>query len=65
MRLEFCYWLRTDRQLLPLMLFTDEAAFTRYGINNTRNSHRQSHDNLNGSGNKFSASIFPSVCGTV
>jgi len=40
MRLEFCHWLNTNRQLLPLTLFTDEATFTRNGINNTRNSHR-------------------------
>ena len=39
MRLEFCDWLHTNRQLLPLILFTDEATFTRNGINNTRNSH--------------------------
>ena len=31
MRLEFCYWLHTNRQLLPLILFTDEATFTRNG----------------------------------
>jgi hypothetical protein len=45
MRLEFCHWLHTNRQLLPLILFTDEATFTRNGIKNTRNSHRLSHDN--------------------
>ena len=43
MRLEFCHWLRTNRQLLPLILFTDEVTFTRNGINITRNSHRWSH----------------------
>jgi len=26
-------------------LFTDEASFTREGINNSRNVHKQSHDN--------------------
>ena len=45
MRLEFCHWLHTNGQLLPLILFTDEATFTRNGINNTRNSHRWSHEN--------------------
>jgi len=48
MRLEFCHWLHTNRQLLPLILFTDEATFTRNGINNTRNSHRWSHENPHG-----------------
>ena len=28
MRLEFCHWFHTNRQLLPLILFTDEAIFT-------------------------------------
>jgi len=48
MRLEFCLWLHTNRQLLPLILLTDEATFTRNGINNTRNSHRWSHENRHG-----------------
>jgi len=42
-RLEFCHWLHNNRQLLPLILFTDEATFTRNGIN-TRISHRWSHE---------------------
>ena len=32
MRIEVCHWLHTNRQLLPLILFTDEATFTRNGI---------------------------------
>jgi hypothetical protein len=45
MRLEFCRWLHSNRQLLPLRLFADEATFTRNGVNSTRNSHRWCHDN--------------------
>jgi len=30
---------------LPYILFTDEATFTRNGINNTRNSHNLAQDN--------------------
>jgi hypothetical protein len=45
MHLEFCHWLHTNCQLLPLILSTDEATFTCNGINNTWNSHRWSHDN--------------------
>jgi hypothetical protein len=45
MRLEFCHWLHTNRQFLPLILFTYEATFTRNAINNIRNWHRWSHDN--------------------
>jgi hypothetical protein len=37
MHLEFCHWLHTNRKLLPLLLFTDEASFTRNEINNTYN----------------------------
>ena len=46
MPLEFYHWLHTNRQLLPLIVFTDEATFIRSG-NNTCNSHRWSHDNPN------------------
>jgi hypothetical protein len=45
MRLECCHFLRTNRQLLPLKLSTDEATSTRNRTSNTRNSHWQSHDN--------------------
>jgi len=48
MCLEFCHWLHTNRQLLPLILFIDEATFTHNGINNTRNSRRWSHENPHG-----------------
>ena len=48
MRLEFCHWLHTNHQLLPLILSTDEGTFTRNVINNTRNSHRWSHENPHG-----------------
>jgi hypothetical protein len=48
MRLEFCDWLHNNRQLLPLILFTNEATLARNGNNNTRNSRRWSHDNPHG-----------------
>lgn len=44
-RLEFCRWLIANRRVIPLILFTDEATFTRDGINNTRNSHQWSDEN--------------------
>ena len=47
MRLEVCYLLQNN-QLFPLIHFTDEASFTRNGINNTRNFHRWSHYNPHG-----------------
>ena len=33
MHLQFFHWLHTNRQVLPLILFTDEATSTHYGIN--------------------------------
>ena len=47
MHLEFCHWLRTNHQLLPLKLFIDEATFTCNRIN-TRYLHRWSHNNPHG-----------------
>ena len=32
-------------ELLSVILFTDEASFTRDGINNARNVHTWSHEN--------------------
>jgi hypothetical protein len=63
MRLEFCHWL----QLLPVILLTDEATFTRNGINNTRNSHRWSHNNPHGAvetnfQNRFAINVW---CGMI
>jgi hypothetical protein len=39
MHLEFCHWSHTNHQLLPLILFTDEAALTCNEINITHNPH--------------------------
>lgn len=44
-RLEFCRWVNANRALIPFILFTDEATFTRNGINNTHNAHRWSEEN--------------------
>jgi len=44
-RMDFCHWIAAHPQLLSVILFIDEASFTRDGINNSRNSHTWSHDN--------------------
>ena len=44
-RTDLCHWLTAHPQLLRVILFTDEASFTRYGINNSRNLRKCSHDN--------------------
>jgi len=43
--LDFCHWITAHLQLLSVILFTDEASFTRDGINNSRSLHTWSHDN--------------------
>jgi hypothetical protein len=42
---EFCEWLQANLNLLPHILFTDEATFNHDGVNNTRNSHAWAHQN--------------------
>jgi len=44
-RMDLCHWITAHSQLLSVILFTDEASFTRDGINNSRNEHMWSHDN--------------------
>jgi len=38
-RQEFCKWLNGSRQLHRYVLFTDEAQFSRDGVNNTHNAY--------------------------
>jgi len=44
-RMELCHWVKAHPELLSVILFTDEASFTRDGINNLRNVHTWSHRN--------------------
>jgi hypothetical protein len=44
-RMNFCHWIQAHPELLDVILFTDEACFTRDGVNNSRNVHTWSHDN--------------------
>ena len=39
-RMDLCQWVTANRRLIPFILFTDEASFTRDSINNTHNLHR-------------------------
>jgi len=43
--MDFCHWITVHPQLLSFILFTNEASFTRDGVNNSRNLHTWSHDN--------------------
>ena len=38
-RMDFCQWIQAHPELLGVILFTDEASFTRDGVNNSRNVH--------------------------
>ena len=44
-RLDLCRWVNAILRLIPFILFTDEASFTRDGVNNTHNSQRWSGKN--------------------
>jgi hypothetical protein len=44
-RMDLCHGIQAHRELLGVILFTDEATFTRDGVNNPRNVHKWSHDN--------------------
>ena len=44
-RMDLCRWITAHPELLSVILFTDEASFTRDGINNSRNVHTWSHEN--------------------
>ena len=44
-RMDFCRWIQAHPELLGVILFTDEASFTRDGVNNSRNVHTWSQDN--------------------
>jgi len=44
-RMDLCHWINAHPELLNVILFTDEASFTRDGINNLRNVHTWAHRN--------------------
>ena len=43
--MDLYHWIKAYPELLSVILFTDEAFFTRDGINNSRNLHTWSDDN--------------------
>ena len=43
--MDLCQWVIANCRLIPFILFTNEASFTRDGINNTHNSHWWSDKN--------------------
>ena len=43
--MDLCHWIKAHPELLSVILFSDEAAYTRDGVNNLRNVHTWSHIN--------------------
>ena len=43
--MDLCHWVNAHPELLNTILFTDEASFTRDGINNLQNVHTWAHRN--------------------
>jgi len=67
-RLELCRWINSNSQMIRNILFTDEAHFTRDGVNNTRNSHLWDRDNHHGTvesdyQHRFSVNVWCGVTG--
>jgi len=46
--LQLCLWINSNSHMIRNILFTDEALFTRDGVNTTRNSHLWDRDNPQG-----------------
>ena len=44
-RMDVYRWITVHPELLSVILFTDEASFTRDSLNNSRNVHTWSHEN--------------------
>jgi len=44
--MDLCHWITAHPQLLSIIVFTYDASFTQDGINNSRNVHTWSHDNV-------------------
>jgi len=44
-RMDLCHSIKAHPELLSVILFSDEASFTRDGVNNLQNVHTWSHDN--------------------
>ena len=64
--MDLCRWVIANRRVIPFILFTDEASFTRDGVNNTHNSHRWSYKNPHAivernSQHRFSVNVWCSV----
>ena len=44
-RMDLCHWIKAHPEQLSVIIFSDEASFTRDGVNNLRNVHTWSNDN--------------------
>jgi len=65
--LELCRWINSSPLMIRNIFFTDEAHFTRDGVNKTRNSHLWDRDNPHGTvesnyQHRFSVNVW---CGVI
>ena len=62
--LNLCHWIQAHPELLGVILFTDEATFTRDGVNNSRNVQDNPHETIvtNFQG-RFSVNVWCGVIG--
>ena len=66
--MDFCHWIKVHPELLSVILFSDEASFTRDGVNNSRNVLTWSHDNAHETSvtnfqRRFSVNVWCGVIG--
>jgi len=67
-RMDLCHWIKAHPELLSVVLFSDEASFTRDGVHNLRNVHTWSHNNPHETSvtnfqKIFSVNVWPGVLG--
>jgi len=67
-RLELRRWINSNSHTIRNILFTDEAHFTRDGVNNTRNPHLWDRDNPRGTvesnyQHRFSVNVWCGIIG--
>jgi len=66
--MDLCHWIKGHPELLSVILFSDEASFTRDGVNNVRNVHSWSHENPHETSvtkfqRRFSVNVWSGVLG--
>jgi len=56
--MDLCHWIKVHPELLSIILLSDEASFTRDGVNNLQNVHTWSHHNPRDKCNQLPKEIY-------